>query len=246
MTRATHSQSRDAVSLDPRWKDLYRIGGIACVAFPISIVIAIIVFFIWPYTPGVTSVADIFDTLQENRLAGLASLDLSVLILLPIMVPQMLAVYVALKSVNESYALLALVFGLMGIVLWLAARPLVEMAYLSDLYAAATSETARRQVLAAGEAFHALFNGTAWMLSQFLIGISGTISSLLMLQSEVFSRATAYVGLGLSIFGYGFWIPVIGVILSLLGTLGGVPWYSLMARDFFRMTRVVSGTSPAT
>ncbi len=245
MTRATHSQIDDAASLDPRWRDLYRIGGIACVAFPISIVIAIIAFFIWPYTPGATSVADIFASLQQNKLAGLVSLDLSVIVLLPIMIPQMLAVYVALKPVNESYALLALVFGLMGIVLWLAARPLVEMAYLSDQYAAATSETARRQVLAAGEAFQALFNGTAWMLSQFMIGISGTISSVLMLRSDVFSRTTAYVGLGLSIFGYGFWIPVIGVILSLLGTVGGVLWYSLMARDFFRVTRAQSGPSPA-
>ena len=73
------------------------------------------------------------------------------------------------------------------------------------------------------------------MLSQFLIAISGGISSLLMLRCKYFSRATAYVGLALAILGISFWIPGIGAILSLLGTLGGVIWFALMARDFYRL-----------
>lgn len=48
-----------------------------------------------------------------------------------------------------------------------------------------------------------------------------------MVRSEAFSKATAYTGIGLSIVGFGFWIPVIGVVLSLLGTMGGVAWYSI-------------------
>ena len=57
----------------------------------------------------------------------------------------------------------------------------------------------------------------------------------MMLRSRAFGRATAYVGLGLSVFGYSFWIPVVGPILSLLGTVLGVVWYVLMARDFYRL-----------
>jgi hypothetical protein len=37
--------------------------------------------------------------------------------------------------------------------------------------------------------------------------------------------------IGLSILGSVFWIPVIGVVLSLLDTIGVVIWYGLMARD---------------
>jgi CHASE2 domain-containing sensor protein len=109
------------------------------------------------------------------------------------------------------------------------------MAYLSDQYAAATTDSARNQYLAAGEALSALFNGTMWMLSQFLIAISSTIDALLMLRTSAFAKATAYVGLGIAVFGYGFWIPVIGPILSLLGTVLGIVWYVLMARDFYRL-----------
>ena len=72
-----------------------------------------------------------------------------------------------------------------------------------------------------------------WVLSQLAIAGSYTISALPMLRSRAFGRATAYVGLGLSVFGYLFWVPVIGPILSLLGTVGGVVWYVLMARDFY-------------
>jgi hypothetical protein len=235
MSKSTQSQLADAKIADGQWKDLYRIGLVACSAAPVAIACAIIAFFIWPYTPGTVTLVDIFASLHTDRMAGLMSLDFSVIILLPILMVQMLALYVALKKVNELYALIALVAGLMGIGLWLAARPLVEMAYLSDQYAAATTESTKSYYLAAGEALHAVFNGTTWMLSQFLIGISYTISCLLMLRSMIFRKATAYVGLALAIFGYGFWIPVIGPILSLLGTVAGVSWYILMARDFRRL-----------
>lgn len=220
---------------DPRWKDLYRAGFIACAAFPVFIVLAVVAYFIWPYSPGFSSVAEIFADLQNNRLGGLVSLDLSVVILMPVLVLEMLALYAALKRVNESFSLVALVLGLLGIVLWLASKPLVEMVYLSNQYASATSEAARNHYLAAGEALNAIFSGTAWVLSQFLITISGGISCLLMLRVTFFSRATAYVGLILSVLGISFWIPVIGPALALLSTIGGVVWYALMGRDFYRL-----------
>ena len=220
---------------DPRWKDLYRLGAIACILLAAAIPLAIIAYFIWPYTPGIRSVAEIFTSLQTDRLAGLMSLDLSVLILEPLAILQTLALYAALKKVNESLTLIALVLGAMGTLLWLTARPLVEMTYLSGQYAAATTEASRAQYLAAGEALHALFNGTAWLLSQFLIAASSTISDLLMLKTQFFHKWTAYTGLALAIPGFAFWMPTIGMYLSLFGTLFGTAWFILLARDFVRM-----------
>ncbi|NWJ48851.1 MAG: DUF4386 family protein [Chloroflexi bacterium] len=221
--------------VETRWQELYRIGFIASVAFPLMILIAVIAYFIYPYTPGTTDVANIFTDLQNNRLAGLVKLDLTVPIILPILILQFLALYIALKRVNESYALIALVLGLMSVVLWFTARPLVEMTNLSDKYAAATSDTAKSQYLAAGEAFNALFNGTNWMLSQFLIGISYLISILLMFRGKIFSKVTAYVGLANTLAGFCFLIPVIGSIALMLSTIGGAVWNILLARDFYRL-----------
>ncbi len=103
---------------DPHWKDLYRIGFIVYATFQVFIMIAVTAYFIWPYSPGLTSVTEILTNLQTNRLGALVSLDLSVIILVPVMIFEMLALYVALKQINDSYALIALVLGLMGVVLW--------------------------------------------------------------------------------------------------------------------------------
>ncbi|MGD2147409.1 MAG: DUF4386 family protein [Anaerolineae bacterium] len=156
-------------------------------------------------------------------------------VIIPIMVLPLLAVYVALKPVNESYALIALVLRLMGNLVIFAGRPVVEMAYLSNQYAVATSDAARNQYLAAGEAFHAVFGGTAWASSLVLVGISGVISSLLMLRSTVFTKAKGHVGLGMSVVGLAFWLPGIWAILSLLATVGGVVWYLQLAHTFYRL-----------
>jgi hypothetical protein len=235
MAAKSQIQTLDHRIPDPRWRDLYRVGAISCILLAAAIPLAILAYFIWPYSPGISSVAEILASLQRDRLAGLMSLDLSVILLEPVAILQTLALYAALKKVNESYALIALVLGLMGILLWLTARPLVELTYLSGQYAAAETEAARNQYVAAGEALHALFNGTSWMLSQFLIAISGTISDLLMLKTRYFSKWTAYIGLILAIPGLLFWIPTIGLYAALIGTLAGTVWFVLLARDFFRM-----------
>ncbi len=235
MFTSKKNQITNIKSADPRWTDLYKIGAITCMVFLVAIILAVVAYFIWPYTPGIISVADIFASLQRNLLGGLVSLDLSMVLLMPVAALITLAMYVALKEVNESYALIALVLGLMGYTIIFAGRPLAEMSYLSDQYAAATSEIAQNRYLAAGEALHALFNGTAWMSSMVLGGVSGAISSLLMLKSAAFTKATAYSGLVVCIGGLGFLIPVIGPLMSLAATIGGVVWYGLMARDFYRL-----------
>jgi hypothetical protein len=221
--------------VDPRWRDLYRIGAIASIAFPIAIVLAIIAYFIWPYTPGFTSLENIYLLLQDDPLAGLMSLDLMMVIMEPILILHMLALYVTLKQENESYALIALVLGLIGNVLILTARPLAEMVFLSGQYVEATTEAARNQCLAAGETLHAIFNGTAWLWWNFLTGIAYTILSILMLRSRIFSKFTGYFGIALFVIGVGFWIPGIGLVLSLLATFGTVFWFAMQARPFIRL-----------
>jgi len=235
MPESRPNRITDAEIADPRWKDLYRIGGIASILIAAAILFAIAAFFIWPFKPGSASTADIFAALQADRLGGLMSLDLPMPVIVLISSLPLLALYVALKRVNESYALMALVLGLISIVAVIPARPLAELVLLSENYAKATSEAARNHYLAAGESLHALFNGTAWMVYTVLGGISALIFSLLMLRSRVFGRITPYIGFANVVGGLGIFIPVIGIPLSLLATFGGVIWSILLARTFFRL-----------
>ena len=228
----------DLKNVDPRWKDLYWLGGILNILIAVSIVFAIIAYFIWPFKPGLTSTENIFATLQANLFGGLMSLDLSLLVIGLINILPLLALYAALKQVNESYALIALILGLVSVAALIPSRPLIELISLSDKYAAATSESERIQYLAAGESLHSLFNGTAWMVYTILGNISTLISCALILQSNIFSKFLAYIGIVSAISAMAVFAPAIGPIVSLLATFGGVIWSVMIARDLFRLSKI--------
>ena len=163
------------------------------------------------------------------------SLDLPMLLITPMNIFMFLGMYGALKKVNESYALVALILALLAVVLVIFSRPLVELVPLSEKYAAAATEAERQQYLAAGEALHALFNGTAWAVQTVLFMLAGLLNCWLMLRTTFFSRATAWCGIVISVIGLGFFIPTIGMILLFLNTIGSVIWCLLLARDLFRL-----------
>lgn len=163
------------------------------------------------------------------------SLDLPMLLIAPMNILMFLAIYGGLKRVDESYALIALVLGLLAVALLILSRPLVELVSLSEKYAIATTDAERQQYLAAGEALHAFFNGTAWATQTVLFMLAGLLDCWLMLRTRFFSRATARVGIVISIVGLGFFIPTIGLVLLFLNTIGSVIWCMLLARDLFRL-----------
>ena len=223
--------------VESRWRDLYRIGGVSSLLLAGLVAFAVIAYFIWPYTPGFASTETIFVTLNTDKLGALFSLDVMMLVTAPIDILLFIALYAALKRVNESYTLIALVLGLMAIALLIPTKPLAELVFLSEQYAAATTEVARSQYLVAGEALLTLASGTAWIIFSLFSNISFLLSSLLMLRSTDFGKATAYIGIVNSIFALGIIIPVfvIAAICGLGATIVGTMWFVLLARDFFRL-----------
>ncbi len=234
---------------DPRWKDLYQIGGICAILMAVITVLGFVIYFIWPFQPGLNSPADIFSTIQTNAFAGLMSLDFIMVVVTFISIPFFIALYVSTKQANESYALIALVFGLISCILIFIMRPIAEMFSLSNQYAAATTDVARNQYLAAGQALSALFNGTGWILYFLTYTVEYLITSLLMLRINAFSKTAAYLGIILSI---GVLSPLaviipslasIFTILNLAATLIWTLWLVLVARTLFRLAKNASTAS---
>ena len=114
-------------TVDSRWRDLYRIAGIAAIISELVIILGIITYPIFPFAPGNKSTGEIFLMLQSNPLGGLISLDLFLFIGNLFSITLFLALYVSLKPVNEAYALIALAIGLIGVVLLIPSRPLAEL-----------------------------------------------------------------------------------------------------------------------
>jgi hypothetical protein len=229
---------------DPRWKSLYIVGGIACVASVIIIVLGFAAYFIWPYAPGRITMAKIFETIQNDWLGGLVALDFFLLLGNLVSILVFVALYAALRQVNQSYALIALVLGLIGLAVIVPARPIAEMFSLSNLYATAANEAEKSRYLAAGEALLATFNGTGWIVNTFLGTLSLLTSAVLMLRGNVFSKATAYVGIVTNGVTLGFFLPGIGIFLLFLSLPFMVVWDLQLARRFFQLGRLESKARP--
>ena len=150
MTIANTKQNTKIEIAAPSMERLYTIGGVCGVFMTVLTIIAIGMYFVWPYKPGISSALDIFSTIRNNKFVGLMSLDIFMVIITIITIPFFLALYVALKKVNKSYALIALVFGLISCIVIIPARPIAEMFYLNNQYFAATTDVAKNEYLAAG------------------------------------------------------------------------------------------------
>lgn len=224
-------------TFDPRYKTLYRLGGLASLLTAVLIVFAIGAFFIWPYQGNTTSIEAIFSILQTDRLGALISLDVSMLVIAPISMLLFLALYAALRQVDESVALIALVLNLLAVGLIIICRPLVELVVLSDQYAAAADASEKMHLLAAGEVLRAQLDGTAWAMQTAFLMMAGLFNSSLMLQAPFFSKATAWLGIVISAIGLGFFLPMIGTLFIFINTIGSVPWCLLMARYLFKIAK---------
>jgi hypothetical protein len=215
---------------DGRWRGLYRIGAVAALISIVIIPVTIVAFFIWPLFPD-----DILLVIQDDWLAGLIGLDFLYLLSNVFAIPFFLVLYVTLKEVDESWALMALTLGLIGLVCLVPARPIPEMFALSDQYAAATTDAQRAIYQAASEAILAHFHGMAYHAHYILGSTSLLISSFLMLRSKTFSKAAAYVGIVANIVVFGYYVPEVGVYISILSVVGYVIWYVLIARRLVQL-----------
>jgi hypothetical protein len=240
MSTINRKPRMDAPVVESRWKDLYRWGGIAAVAGVAAIVLAVAAYAIWQYSPNSVSTAEVYAKVLMDRVGALMSLDLIYLVSNVFSIPLILALYVALRKVNESYALIAVVCGIISLVLLFTARPIVEVVTLADRYNAAATDAERAGLLAAGEPLLALFTGTAYYLSYFLGTVSLLISSFLMLRGTVFSKAAAWVGIVTNIVAFGMFIPVVGTAFAFISLIGLVTWNVQLARRFFMLTGIAS------
>ncbi|MGD8455028.1 MAG: DUF4386 family protein [Anaerolineales bacterium] len=213
------------------YKSLITVGGICAVISAAIIPISIIAFFFWPLYPE-----DIFSVIQSNRLAGMMGLDLIYLLGSFLSIPIFLTFYVTLKQTNESYSLLALTLGLIGLVTLFSSRPILEIVSLSDQYALVTTEIQKTELQAAGTALMTLFRGTAFNIHYVLGTTSLLISSFLMMKSEIYSKSTAYIGIITNILVFTYYVPTVGVYLSIVSVIGYLLWWSLLGKQYIQMS----------
>jgi hypothetical protein len=239
-TQSLYLNEADAGNADANWNWLYRIGGAAALLSVVFFPIQIIVFLI---SPPPDSVIGWFRLFQDNQLIGLLDLDILLVGDQVLAILIFLALYVALRRVNESFMAIGVALGLVSIVLFIATNPAFAILSLSNQYAAAATEAQRAVFLAAGQAMLTTWQGSAFQASYILGSIATIMISAVMLRSKLFSKATAYLGILANVIALGLYVPMIGVYISVFSVVFLWAWYILIARGLFQLGRAAQASA---
>lgn len=229
MNQDTHTET-----VHSDWKGLYRVGAVAAL---LMFVLTLIQSFIFITNPPPSTVIDYFTLFQKSQILGLLDLDLLLIVINILLILIYLALYVALVRISKSYMTIALAIGLVGTTLFFASREATfGMLSLSNQYAAASADTERAMLLAAGQTLLTIYNGTAFDLSYIFGGVVILIFSIVMLRGNIFSKTTAYVGIMMGIL---MLVPptvgTIGLLLSLISLVPTLIWLIPIARTLFQL-----------
>jgi hypothetical protein len=218
--------------VDSQWSALYKIAGAAAVISAVLIPIQVLVFIVWPPP---SSVVGWFELLQTSPLVGLIDLDLLLVIDNLLLVPIYLALYFVLRRTSESTMLLVAVLGLLVSAMIVASNPAFGMLILSNRYAAGASAGVWSMALGAGQVLLASWEGTAFQVAYFLGATVGIAVGIVMLRSGLFSRLTAYMAILGNAVAFGYYLPAIGIYLSVFSVLFLEIWYILVACSLFQL-----------
>jgi hypothetical protein len=230
----TVAVSRDAIA---PWRTLLRLGTVSAIVVVVMIPVQAAVFIL---SPPPTTVEEFFALFQRNPLLGLLDLDLLLSLDYLLMVPFYLALFVLLRQVARSAALLALTLGLFSVVLFLFSRDATfSMWMVSDQYAAAGSEAQKAALVATGQMLLTLYNGGTFGLSYILGAISTLVFSGAMLRHPLFGRLPGTIGI---ITGITMLLPPntgqVGLTVAMLSLVPTAVWLVVLARTFIRCARV--------
>ena len=248
------NQNTQTDSTDAGWRTLYKVGGVAAL-------LAVLVFrrnwgaelvqfkgfgiFDVPETTPI-SAGEWYGLLQENPFVGLSLFGLFDLVNYALLSLLFLALYGALRRTNKSAMVIATASAMVGIAVYMASNQAFAMLNLSKHYLAALNDEDRAMFLAAGEALLAadnpgtIYQGTGMYISLLLVLLAGLITAIVMLQSDVFSKFTAYVGIlanGVALSQF-FALALAPALLWIPPTFSAplrILWYVLIALTFFRL-----------
>ncbi len=86
----------------------------------------------------------------------------------------------------------------------------------------------------------ATWQGTAFQVGYILASIAGIVIGAIMLLSNVFSRATAYMLILANVIGLGLYVPTIGVYIAVFSVVFLEVWYILIGLRLLHLGRGVS------
>jgi hypothetical protein len=233
-------------SVTSGWNGVCWTGGIAALILIVYSLATIVQVVVLGGPP--TTAAEAFNLLQNNRIVGLLRLDLPTVVAMSLYCLLFLGLFAALRRADRGNAILATALAFVGLTLMLATPTALSMMWLSQKYAAATTEATRTQLLAAGEAILAtdIWHGTGAIMGGIFVQSGAVLISVVMLRSSVFSKTTAYLGilihgLDLAHIVFGLFMPLSGVVFMAIAGPFYPLWFFLVGRRLLQLAAAGGG-----
>ncbi len=224
------------------YKQIFTIGAWTCLVLIIySLITMLLLVFLGgpPETIGET-----YQLLQTNKFETLLRLDILTVFVMPVYYLMYFSIFVALKQTNFGLTSMATLLIFVGLTLFLASPSVFSFLHLSDKFALAQSEVEKNMLLAAGEAILSvdIWHGTGAVLGGLITHIGIVLVCVVMLQSDVFSKLTAYTGLfvhGLDLvhIAIGFFLPTASFILMAIAGPFYLLWFPLVGWRLFKLAK---------
>ncbi len=238
-TLSAGRSSREAVaSPHPSWRGLYRAGGVSAALYVVLIIIPLVLLFTTPQPPSSGGAATL-QYIASHKPVYIIELVSFVGLSLPAMVV-FLALYVALKHLNKSYAAIGALVAIASEVIALAYNSSpqslnVGLVYLSDEYMAATTAAQHAAFATAAEGLIAVTNAVS--AAGILTAHGILILSLVMLKG-VFPKGVAYLGIVTGALGIVSEAlrPIIGPGYIVYGLLLPI-WFIAVGWKLYRLGR---------
>jgi len=229
--------SREAVAApDPSWRGLYRVGAVSAVLYVVLILIPLVLMFTTPQPPLAGGAATL-QYIASHKLVYLIELVSFVWLSLPAIVV-FLALSMALKHLNKSYATLGAIIGIASEVIALALNYSPQslntgLLDLSDQYVAATTAAQHTVLATAAESLIAMTNAVA--SAGILTALGILILSLVMFKG-VFHKGVAYLGIVTGVLGIVSEAlrPIIGPGFFVYGLLLPI-WFLAVGWKLYRL-----------
>ena len=223
---------------DPSWRGLYQGGCVSAVLYVVLVVVPLVLIFTTPQPP-ISGGAATLQYIALHKPVYLIELVSFVGLSVPAMVV-FLALYVALKHLNKSYAAIGALLGIASEVAALAYNSSPQslnggLVYLSDQYMAAATAAQRLPFATAAEGLIAVTNAVA--AAGVLTAIGMLILSLVMVKG-VFPKGVAYLGIVTGVLGIVSEAlrPILGLGYAIYGLLLPI-WFIAVGWKLYRLAR---------
>lgn len=225
-----------AAGPDPSWRDLYRAGSVSAALYVVLIIVPMVLLIIMPQPP-LSGGAATLQYIASHKPVYIIELVSFVGLSLPAIIV-FLALYVALKHLNKSYAALGATVAIASEVIALAynsSPPSLNggLVYLSDQYVTAMTAAQQTAFATAAESLIAVSN--AVNAAGILTAVGILILSLVMLKG-VFHKNIAYLGIVTGILGIVSEAlrPILGASYAVYGIL--LPtWFLAVGWKLYRL-----------